>query len=349
MLHSHLHSVVEGGILSSSAMTEAIGAIVDGATTPAQVGAFLTALRLRGETAEEIAGAALALRSRALRLPTDFPGAIDTCGTGGDGAGTLNISTLAALVAAGAGATVAKHGNRAISSRCGSADLLASLGVKVDPAPEQAARSLAQARFAFLFAPLYHPAMKAVAGVRREMGFRTLFNLLGPLCNPARVKRQLIGVFRPDLVPLMAGVLDRLGAERAMVVCSEDGLDEISVSAPTHVADLHPDGRIESSRLDPRDFGMSHPPGSGVGGCLAGGDPEENAARALAILSGEERGAARDAVLLNAAAALRVAGLAATFEEGIALAGQALEEGRALGVLNQVRELSQPSAGGAVS
>jgi len=335
MLRSHLHSVIEGGTLSSSAMTEAIGAIVDGATTPAQVGAFLTALRLRGETAEEIAGAAMALRDRAARLPQDFPGAIDTCGTGGDNAGTLNISTLAALVAAGAGATVAKHGNRAVSSRCGSADLLTALGVKVDTTPAEAAQSLAEARFAFLFAPSYHPAMKAVAPIRREMGFRTLFNLLGPLANPARVRRQLMGVFLPHLVPLMAGVLGRLGAERATVVCSEDGLDEISVSAPTCLADLFEDGHVETSRLDPRDFRFVHPPEA-----LAGGTPEENATRATALLEGKERGAVRDAVVLNAAAALRVAGLAADFPEGIAAAERSLDKGYALSVLRRVRELS---------
>ncbi len=339
MMHEHLASVIEGGILSSAAMTEAIGAIVDGGATPAQVGAFLTALRMRGETVEEIAGAAEALRARVVRFPAAFPGAIDTCGTGGDASGTLNISTLAALVAAGAGAKVAKHGNRAVSSRCGSADLLAALGIKVDASPETSARALSRAGFAFLFAPAYHPAMKAVAAVRKELGFRTLFNLIGPLCNPAGVRRQLLGVFRPDMVPLMAGVLARLGCERAVVVCSQDGLDEISVSAPTRAADLFPGGQVKETVIDPRAFGMGHPRGT-----LAGGSPGENAGRALAILAGEEKGPARDAVLLNAAAALRVAGLAPTMEEGLNAARASLDGGSALAVLDAVREITNGSA-----
>jgi anthranilate phosphoribosyltransferase len=338
MLREHLSSVVEGRTLTAAQMREAIGAIVDGKSSPALVGAFLSALRMRGETVEEIAGAAEALRERAVAFPAAVPGAIDTCGTGGDGAGTLNISTLAALAAAGAGAKVAKHGNRAVSSRCGSADLLSALGVKLDASPRTSACCLAQAGFAFLFAPAYHPAMKAVAPVRKELGFRTLFNLIGPLCNPAGVRRQLMGVFRPDLVPLMAGVLARSGCERATVVCSQDGLDEISVSAPTRAADLFPGGRVEEISIDPRALGMGHPAGS-----LAGGAPEENAARSLAILSGKEKGAARDAVLLNAAAALRVAGLAATMEEGLDAARAALDGGRALAVLNAAREISNGS------
>ncbi len=271
--------------------------------------------------------------------PAAFPGAIDTCGTGGDASGTLNISTLAALVAAGAGAKVAKHGNRAVSSRCGSADLLAALGIKVDASPETSARALSRAGFAFLFAPAYHPAMKAVAAVRKELGFRTLFNLIGPLCNPAGVRRQLLGVFRPDMVPLMAGVLARLGCERAVVVCSQDGLDEISVSAPTRAADLFPGGQVKETVIDPRAFGMGHPRGT-----LAGGSPGENAGRALAILAGEEKGPARDAVLLNAAAALRVAGLAPTMEEGLNAARASLDGGSALAVLDAVREITNGSA-----
>ncbi len=335
MIRDLLGEIIEGGRLDSAAMERAIGAIVDGKTTPAQVGAFLTVLRLRGETEEEIAGAAMALRARMLHVPGDWPDAIDTCGTGGDGAGTLNISTLAALTAAGAGARVAKHGNRAVSSRCGSADLLTALGVRVDVPPEVSEQGLREAGFAFLFAPTHHPAMKAVAPLRREMGFRTLFNLIGPLCNPARVGRQLLGVFRPELAPTLARVLGRLGSERALVVCSEDGLDEISVSAPTLVAELLPDGRVLEGRIDPAAMGMSHPAGS-----LLGGEPAENAARALAILSGEEKGAARDAVLLNAAAALRVAGRTKTMEEGVEAARASLAEGKALGVLEAVKRIT---------
>lgn len=339
MLRKNLGRIVEGQDLDVEAMTETVGVIMEGQATGAQIGAFLTALRLKGESEEEIAGAAMALRDRCVRLPDLGNGTdhdlIDTCGTGGDGAGTVNVSTLAAITAAGAGARVAKHGNRSVSSLCGSADLLTALGVRIDVSPEVAALCLKKAGFAFLFAPLYHPAMKSVAPARQEMGIRTLFNLIGPLCNPAGVRRQVMGVYSGDLLELIASVLNRLGCEKAMVVASSDGLDEISVCAPTSVAHLYEDGSIEVKTLDPDDLGIkTHQLDS-----LKGGDPEHNAALSLELLAGAH-GAVRDAVVVNAGAALVVSGKAADIHQGMDLAGESIDSGRALGVLESVREIT---------
>jgi anthranilate phosphoribosyltransferase len=332
MLGEILSRVAAGGTLDSGTMAAAVSTIMEGEATHAQIASFLTALKVRGETEEEIAGAAIALRERALPFPSiDLAGTLDTCGTGGDEAGTVNVSTLAALVAAGAGAKVAKHGNRSVSSLCGSADLLGALGVKAEVSPKTAARCLEEAGFAFLFAPLYHPAMREVAPVRQELGFRTLFNLIGPLCNPAGVERQLVGVFNRDLVPLMAGVLSRLGSRRAMVVSSEDGLDEISVCGSTTVAEVFEDGRVEIRTMDPTDLGIPLRPS----GALRGGTPEENAAVSLDVLNGAE-GPVRDAVVLNAAAALEVSGRAGDMAAGINMAEQAIDDKAALHVLEKV-------------
>ena len=339
MLRESLGRIVEGQSLDVEAMTEAVGAIMEGQATGAQIGAFLTALRLKGETEEEIAGAAMALRDRCVRLPgldeATIKDLIDTCGTGGDGAGTVNVSTLAALTSAGAGARVAKHGNRSVSSLCGSADLLTALGVRIDVSPEVAARCLKEAGFAFLFAPLYHPAMKSVAPVRQEMGIRTLFNLIGPLCNPVGVRRQVMGVYSVDLVELIAGVLRKLGCERAMVVASQDGLDEISVCAPTTIAHLCRDGSIEIKTLDPDDLGIkTHQLDS-----LKGGEPEHNAVLSLELLKGAH-GAIRDSVIVNAGAALVVSGKAADMDEGMKMAGQSIDSGSALNVLETVKGIT---------
>jgi len=339
MLRDSLGKVVEGKDLDTDAVIGAFDVIMEGEATDAQIGAFLTALRLKGETEEEIAGAATALRSRCVRLPgVDDHGAsdlVDTCGTGGDGAGTVNISTLAAIVAAGAGVRVAKHGNRSVSSRCGSADLLKELGVRIDVSPEVSSRCLKEAGFAFLFAPLYHPAMKSVAAARQEMGIRTLFNLIGPLCNPAGVRRQVMGVFSENLVEPIAGVLGRLGCERAMVVASRDGLDEISVCAPTSVANLEKDGKIKMSTLTPEDLGIrTHGLDS-----LKGGDPEQNASLSLDLLRGAQ-GAVRDAVVVNAAAALVVAERAGDMGEGMRMAGHSIDSGKALEVLEKVKVIT---------
>lgn len=340
MLREKLGKIVEGVDLDIDAMIEAVGAIMEGEASPVQVGAFLTALRLKGESEEEIAGAAMALRARCVRLPGDaFEGAIDTCGTGGDGAGTVNVSTLAAITAAGAGAKVAKHGNRSVSSLCGSADLLTALGVRIDITPEAAARCLKDAGFAFLFAPIYHPAMKMVAPVRQEMGIRTLFNIIGPLCNPAGVRRQLMGVYSMELVPAIAGVLRMLGCDRGMVVASEDGLDEISVCAPTTVAHLYRDGTVKVESIEPGDFGI---PVHGLES-LAGGAPEENAEISMELLKGAQ-GPVRDAVAINAAAALEVAGIASDLEEGLAMAASSLDSGRALEILEKVKKISAEEA-----
>jgi len=339
MLRESLSRVVEGQNLDVEAMTAAVGAIMEGQATGAQIGAFLTALRLKGETEEEIAGAATALRDRCVRLPgldeATANGLIDTCGTGGDGAGTVNVSTLAALTAAGAGARVAKHGNRSVSSLCGSADLLTALGVRIDVSPEVAARCLRETGFAFLFAPLYHPAMKSVAPVRQEMGIRTLFNLIGPLCNPAGVRRQIMGVYSEDLVELIAGVLGKLGCERAMVVASQDGLDEISVCAPTTIAHLYQDGIIEVKTLDPDELGIkTHQLDS-----LKGGEPAHNAVLSLELLKGAH-GAVRDSVIVNAGAALVISGKAHDMDEGMKMAGESIDSGSALNVLEIVKGIT---------
>ena len=347
MLRKVLGKVVQGQDLDAEVITEAFGFIMEGQATGAQIGAFLTALRMKGESEEEIAGAVMALRDRCVRLPDLGDAAsnklpnnlsnnlIDTCGTGGDGAGTVNVSTLAALVAAGAKVRVAKHGNRSVSSLCGSADLLKELGVRIDVSPEVAALCLREAGFAFLFAPLYHPAMKSVAPARQEMGIRTLFNLIGPLCNPAGVRRQVMGVYSEELVGLIAGVLGKLECERAMVVASRDGLDEISVCAPTTIAHLYQDGKIEINTLDPDDLGIKrHKLDS-----LKGGKPEHNAAISMDLLKGSH-GAVRDAVIVNAGAALVVSGKAADFIEGIAMARVSIDSGKALEVLEKVKILS---------
>jgi len=339
MLRESLNKVVEGQSLDAEAMTAAVGAIMEGQATGAQIGAFLTALRLKGESEDEIAGAATALRDRCVRLPGlkdgKGNGLIDTCGTGGDGAGTVNVSTLAALTAAGAGARVAKHGNRSVSSLCGSADLLTELGVRIDISPEAASRCLEEAGFAFLFAPLYHPAMKSVASVRQEMGIRTLFNLIGPLCNPAGVRHQVMGVYSEDLVELIAGVLGKLGCERAMVVASKDGLDEISVCAPTTIAHLYQDGTMEVTTVDPDDLGIkTHQLDS-----LKGGEPEHNAALSLELLKGAH-GAVRDAVIVNAGAALVVSGKVPDMQEGMKMAGESIDSGSALRVLERVKDIT---------
>jgi len=339
MLRESLGRIVKGQDLDVEAMMEAVGAIMEGQATGAQIGAFLTALRLKGESEAEIVGAAMALRDRCVRLPglDDSTGneLIDTCGTGGDGAGTVNVSTLAAIVAAGAGVRVAKHGNRSVSSLCGSADLLTALGIRIDVAPEVAAHCLKEAGFAFLFAPIYHPAMKSVAPVRQELGIRTLFNLIGPLCNPAGVRRQIMGVYSEDLVELIAGVLGKLGCERAMVVASKDGLDEISVCAPTTIAHLYRDGTIEVKILDPDDLGVkTHQLDS-----LKGGEPEFNAVLSLELLNGAH-GAVRDAVIVNAGAALVVSGKALDMEQGMKMAGESIDSGKAFEVLETVKGIT---------
>src|SRR4051794_10882512 len=271
MIDAAIRKVVDGKDLGRDEMHEVFGEVMDGRATDVQKSALLIALRMKGETSEEITGAALAMRERVSPLTVDRERIIDTCGTGGDGRGTFNVSTVAALVAAGAGASVAKHGNRAVSSSCGSADVLAELGVHIDLDAARMSEVLRRTGISFLFAPKLHPAMGAVVAVRRELGVRTIFNVLGPLTNPAFARRQVLGVYAPHLVDVVARVLLALGAEHALVVHSEDGLDEISVSAPTRVCEVR-DGEMRTYAIAPADLGIEvHSLDA-----LAGGDANEN-------------------------------------------------------------------------
>jgi anthranilate synthase/phosphoribosyltransferase len=300
-----------------------MGQIMAGEATPAQIGAFLTALRLKGETVEEITGCARAMRRSAIPVRPRRRDLVDTCGTGGDRTGTFNISTTTAFVVAGAGLAVAKHGNRSVSSRCGSADLLEALGVNLELTPEQVANCIDEVGIGFLFAPRLHPAMKYAIGPRREMGVRTIFNILGPLTNPAGATRQIMGVYDPSLTSPLAQVLGRLGGQAAFVVHGADGLDELSTTGINRVSHLR-DGRVKNFSLDPAELGL---PGARLED-LRGGTVEENAQITQAILAGE-RGPRRDVVLLNVAAALVAGGMARDFKEGLQQAAEAIDSGRA--------------------
>ena len=339
MIGEAIKKVVGGGHLEREAMYDVFGQLMDGKATDVQKSAFLVALRMKGETAEEITGAAKAMRERVTPLQTNgAANIIDTCGTGGDGRGTFNISTVAAIVAAAAGATVAKHGNRAVSSACGSADLLSELGVVVDLDAQRMSEVLHRAGISFLFAPKLHPAMGAVAGVRRELGMRTIFNVLGPLTNPAFARRQVLGVYSDHLVELLASVLLALGAEHAIVVHSRDGLDEISVSAPTHVTEVCY-GQINSYDITPEEIGIRRHSLDEI----AGGDPKANAQIARAVLDGEE-GARADVVAANAGAALYIAGIVPTIRDGVALAQETIRKGRAKQKLEMLVDASRKAA-----
>lgn len=302
----------------------AMAAIINGEATPAQVAAFLVALKMKGETATEIYGCASVMRERAEKVESTRKGLTDTCGTGGDSLGTFNISTAAALVAAGAGLALAKHGNRAVSSKCGSADVLEALGIKLELTPQEMGKCLNELGIAFLYAPVLHKTMKHAAVPRQEVGVRSIFNLLGPLTNPAGAKRQVIGVYAPELVVLLADVLLFLGVERALVVHGQDGCDELTLAGLTQVCEVS-DGEILRYNLSPLDVGLQQAPAA----ALAGGSPAENAKLILAILQGE-KGPKRDVVLLNAGAALYVGGLAEDIHEGVTLARQAVDNGAAL-------------------
>ena len=326
--------VAGGRGLSMDEASAAMEDIVHGEATPAQIAAFAVALRMKGETADEVAGLARVMRQQAVRVPvrTDV---VDTCGTGGDGKRTFNISTVAAFVASGAGARVAKHGNRAYTSSCGSADVLEALGVAIDLQPEEVAHCVDQVGIGFMFAPVYHPAMKHAAAPRKEIGIRTVFNILGPLTNPAGAAAQLRGVAAPGLAPLIGRVLALLGCRRALVVHGEDGLDEISLSGRTRVCEVS-NGNSRSYDLEPEDFGFTRSPVE----ALLGGSAPDNAAIAEAILAGE-RGPRRDVVLLNAAAALYAAGHCTTLREGIAAATASIDSGAAAAKLEALRSMSR--------
>jgi anthranilate phosphoribosyltransferase len=314
--------VAAGQSLSRAEAEAAFDIMMSGVATPSQIGGFLMALRVRGETVEEIAGAVATMRAKA--TPVEAPvGAIDVVGTGGDGAGTYNISTSAALVVAGAGVPVAKHGNRALSSKSGAADVLVALGVNIDLTPDTVARCIREAGIGFMFAPAHHSAMKHVGPSRVELGTRTIFNLLGPLSNPAGVKRLLVGMFSPEWLEPAANVLKDLGTEAAWMVHGAGGVDEISIAGKSMVVELK-DGRITSFEVSPTDVGLSEAPLEAI----KGGDAEVNA-RALRALLGGATGPYRDTVLMNAGAALVVAGKAKDLAEGVAVAAASIDQGKA--------------------
>jgi len=331
-----LNTLLNGTDLEAAEMEGLMGAIMDGGLEPAQVAAILVALRAKGESGTEVAAAARAMRDRALGVMAP-EGSIDTCGTGGDGAETINISTASALVAAAGGVPVAKHGNRSVSSRCGSADVLEAIGVRLDLDCEALAALLEEVGIAFLFAQKLHPAMAAVVPVRRALGVRTVFNLLGPLTNPAGVRRQVLGVWGSEVQPLVAEALAELGAVHALVVHSDDGLDELSVMAPTTVIEIR-DGVIHDRwKVDPAQLGIrTDDPAS-----LRGGEVDENARRLCAILEGEECSSASEAVALNAAAALMVGGKVDDLASGLGVAREILASGAAGRTLEALARRSQ--------
>ncbi len=330
MIDVAIRKVVDGKNLGRDEMHEVFGEVMDGRATDVQKSALLIALRMKGETAEEITGAALAMRERVSPLTVDRERIIDTCGTGGDGRGTFNVSTIAALVAAGAGASVAKHGNRAVSSSCGSADVLAELGVAIDLDAARMSEVLSRTGISFLFAPKLHPAMGAVAGIRRELGVRTIFNVLGPLTNPAFARRQVLGVYSLHLVETLGRVLLALGAEHALVVHSADGLDEISISAATYVCEVR-DGDVRGFELTPEEIGA----GRHAMTEISGGDARENARIAREVLGGAD-GARHEIVAANAGAALYVSGAATTIREGVEMARESISSGQAMTKLQEL-------------
>ena len=308
--------------LSEDEAADAMDDVLRGEATPALLAAFLVALRMKGETVDEITGMARTMREHSLRVAVEGP-LLDTCGTGGDGRGTFNVSTAAAFVAAGAGARVAKHGNRAMSSACGSADVLEALGAKIDLSPEQVAQCIEEAGFGFMFAQSFHPAMKHAAPTRRELGVRTVFNLLGPLTNPSGAQHQLLGVARPEMANLMAAALDRLGGKHVLVIHGHDGSDELTLDGPNPVYEISR-GEFEEYTIDPRKLGLP----TAVPRAIQGGTPEENAQMLTALLDGDT-GALRDVVLLNAAAALVAADIVPNVRDGLQAAAVSIDSGAA--------------------
>ena len=329
-----LAQVVAGRNLSVADMSAVVGCMMDGQTTPSQMGALLAALRMKGETVDEVVGAALAMRQRMVRLPADGLALLDTCGTGGDGSGTVNISTLASFIVAACGVKVAKHGNRALSSRSGSHDVIEAMGIDPMPTPELALRCLREGGLCFMFAPSFHAATRHVAGPRRELGFRTLFNLLGPLTNPAGARYHMNGVFTAERCEFMARAHAQLGSLCALVVHGAGGLDEIATSGSTQVAELR-DGTVRCYEIRPADFDLPEQDPAG----LAGGDAATNARLLEAALAGAP-GAIRVAALLEAAASLYVVGAASDLRAGARQAAAALDNGRARAVVDHLRRLS---------
>lgn len=337
MIREAIRKVVEGLDLTETEAIATMTEIMDGETTPAQVASFITALRIKGETVEEITGFVKVMREKAVKVRPKATNLVDTCGTGGDKLDTFNISTTATFVIVGAGATVAKHGNRAASSTCGSADVLEALGANLSLGAEQVAASIDRAGLGFMFAPMMHPAMKHAIGPRKEIGIRTVFNILGPMTNPANAKRQVIGVFSPDFTETMANVLAALGTERAMVFHGLAGLDELSTLGETRVSELK-DGEVRTYTLLPSDVGLetarAEDLAAGNGGII------DNVRALVGVLDGEE-GPRRDITLLNASAALVVAGLAEDLREGVALAAKSIDSGAAMKALHTFKDVTQ--------
>lgn len=339
MIVEAIQKVTTGQDLTRAEAAAVMEEIMSGQATPAQIAALLTALKMKGERVEEITGFAEVMRAHSLVVRPTRTHLVDTCGTGGDGSGTFNISTAAAFVVAGAGVGVAKHGNRAMSSRCGSADVLEALGVNIQMTPEQCAQAIDEIGVGFLFAPMFHPAMKYAAPVRREIGIRTVFNILGPLTNPAGAQAQLLGVFHPALTEILARVLANLGCRHAFVVYGHGALDEIATTGPTSVCEVC-DGEVRSYQLDARDLGYRSPHPDELKGT---GTPEGNAALLQRVLEGEP-GAARDIVELNAAAALVAGGAAPDLPSGIALARESIASGAARAKLEALRAFSRAAS-----
>ena len=334
MIQEAIQTLVGGDDLDTNTIARVMDDIMSGKITDAQIGAFLIALRVKGETIEEIAGCARVMRDKATSIRPMRRDLVDTCGTGGDGSGTFNISTTVAFVVAGAGLGVAKHGNRAMSSNCGSADVLAELGFNLECSPEQVAKSIDEVGIGFLFAPALHGAMKHAIGPRREIGTRTVFNVLGPLTNPAGASCQLIGVYAPELTEKLAGVLDQLGAERAIIVHGVDGLDEITLTGSSRLSQLT-NGKIETTEIHPSQFGIELSDSN----ALKGGDAVTNAKILCEILDGG-LGPKRDIVLLNAAAALVAGGVSFSIGEGVERAREAIDDGSARNTLDSFIKMS---------
>ncbi len=329
-MQTAIKAVTEKQNLSADDMTAVMRLIMTGEATPAQVGGFLIGLRMKGETVDEVAAAAGVMRELATKVEVNRDNLVDTCGTGGDASGSFNISTASAIVVAAAGGRVAKHGNRSISSKSGSADVLEAAGVNLELTPEQVAECVNEIGVGFMFAPMHHSAMKHAIGPRREMGVRTIFNVLGPLTNPASAPNQVLGVFSKDWVEPLAEVLQRLGSEHVMVVHADDGMDEISIASPTFVAELK-DGKVESYTISPEDFGIERAPLEAI--------RAEDANDSLRIIKGvfdNQPGPAKDIVCLNAGAAIYVAGLADSLQAGIDKAGSVIASGEAAQKLNQL-------------
>ena len=333
-MQAAIRRITEGQDLSAGEMTEVMRLIMTGQATPAQMGGFLIGLRMKGETVDEIAAAARVMRELATPVPVSGEHLVDTCGTGGDGASTFNISTASALVAAAAGARVAKHGNRSVSSSCGSADVLEAAGVNLDLSAEQVARCVESIGVGFLFAPKHHSAMRHAIGPRKEMGVRTLFNLLGPLTNPAGAPNQVLGVFSAQWLEPLARVLEKLGSEHVLVVHADDGLDEISIGSATQVAELK-QGKVDCYRITPEQFGLQ----TGDVRSLAVASPQESLAMIRAVLD-DTPGAARDIVLLNAGAAIYVCGIADSLQHGVDAATRVIASGEAKRKLEQLIDIS---------